>query len=737
MDRFLCKLSIFFASLALTTSVAWAQAQASSPEASATDTSASTPKADAPAAPAEESLAAPVKSAEIVLPAPDVKLIASVPADQGPLLTDKLMHQAHSAYKDKNIEALEKLVPQLSEHPLGDYAQYWLLHLQAQASMQQKAKDGSLIDDVLPLSLEMSARFARFVSEHDGQYLAERARTDWARLAARASDANTFLSLYTQLQWNQNEADLLCWKSFFDLRTHDSPSVRQQAKARLLALRTPTIEAGHKLASELLTREPNWAWTYALILMQKKYFTLTRKLIERTAIHLLPVPREELLSILAKPRNWYDRNKTNLETLSGKLLTFAALRLATVNTVLAANVAQAAQGKLPEQEQAMVWGRIGYIASVDLDPAALSYYAKAGAALNDAHRASFTYDGDQLQLWRARAALRTNDAQTLLAAIDAMTDRWAQTPAWIYWKGRALQQLDQPEQAQALLQQLVHRTDFYGLLACDALNVPYHKGQETLTPPVSPQSLEIFAAHPSLNRALRFYALELFAEGHREWNWAMRDMGPRERSELAEYAGILGISHRQIFTSMRLDKVIFSQRFPMPHRKEIELAAATAGLPASWLFAVIHQESRFIRFAKSSAGALGLMQVMPRTARWVAKKIALQNYIDGQLSRMETNLAIGSQYLKLVSDSVQGNIIMATASYNAGPKKAQTWRALLTQPVEAAIFAETIPYGETRDYVMTVAANCVQYSRYTDHPLRLTDFIGRISPQQVDVNILP
>ena len=671
---------------------------------------------------------------EIVPAAPDPKLLAAVPAPKGALLSDGAFREARKAYEAKDVDGLRALLPQLGAHPLKSYAQYWLLMLEADRKMKS-ADSGE--HEWLPLGFEMTAKLARFVIAHEDEYIGERMRTDWARMAARSGDAATFNMLRPQLVWNRNEADIVCWNAYFALKAADTVQNRSAAKSLLLSARSPQAPEVRKLADELLSREPGWSWTYALILMQKKHFTMTRELIERTAAGNLPVSRTELLAILSDPVGWLAENRSRLKKASPRTLAFASLRLLAIDTASAAEAAEAAHPRLSEQARAMLWGWIGYTAAVDLEPEALEWYARAGSALARADRGSFTYAGDQLQLWKARAALRTNDPTRILQAVSGLNGKLASSPNWIYWKAWALERTGQKAQAESLYLSIARRTDFYGLLACDALGRAYNKGAEKLEPPASTESFAIFASDAGLNRALRLYDLGMYAEGHREWNWAMREMGPRERAELAEYAAAVGAVHRTIFTSLRLDQVYFSQRFPMPHRAEIELAAASAGLPPAWLFGVIHQESRFIRLAKSSVGALGLMQVMPRTARWVAQKIALANYKDGNLTRMETNLLIGAQYLRLVADSVDGNIIMTAAGYNAGPIKAQTWRAMLPQELSAAAFAETIPYGETRDYVMRVAANCVQYSRYTENPLRLTDFIGRIAPRQIDPEVLP
>ena len=181
----------------------------------------------------------------------------------------------------------------------------------------------------------------------------------------------------------------------------------------------------------------------------------------------------------------------------------------------------------------------------------------------------------------------------------------------------------------------------------------------------------------------------------------------------------------------------FNQLYPKPFADKINRAADEAQLPQNLVFGLIRQESRFISLALSSAGARGLMQVMPSTARWVAKQTGLKGYSNSKISDIDTNLFLGTQYLRLVRENVSPNVTLATASYNAGPSKAAAWRSTLTKEVEGALFAETIPYSETRDYVMRVTANTVQYSRYTNDPIHLMDLLGRIEPVPLSGNIIP
>jgi soluble lytic murein transglycosylase len=151
-------------------------------------------------------------------------------------------------------------------------------------------------------------------------------------------------------------------------------------------------------------------------------------------------------------------------------------------------------------------------------------------------------------------------------------------------------------------------------------------------------------------------------------------------------------------------------------------------LDEAWVYGLIRQESRFIPDVKSSAGAGGLMQLMPATARWVARKIGLKEWQGSQVTQVETNINLGTWYLKHVLDTLDNHPVLASAAYNAGPGRARAWRA--EGPMEAAIYTESIPFNETRDYVKKVMSNASYYSQQFGHTLvSLKDRIGVIAPR--------
>jgi soluble lytic murein transglycosylase len=243
--------------------------------------------------------------------------------------------------------------------------------------------------------------------------------------------------------------------------------------------------------------------------------------------------------------------------------------------------------------------------------------------------------------------------------------------------------------------------------------------------------------NPGLNRALYAINIGLRAEGVREWNYTTNlhirgGMDDRALLAAADMACHFEVWDRCINTSERTKSVIdFEQRFPMPFKSAVIARTGQIGLDPAYVYGLIRQESRFIMDAKSGVGASGLMQVMPATAKWTAKKLGLYGFQPQHINDRDTNIAIGTGYLKLVLDSFEGSMPLAAAAYNAGPGRPRNWRGQTGGPVmEAAIWAENVPFNETRDYVKKVLSNTTNYAALiTGQPQSLKARLGAIGPK--------
>jgi soluble lytic murein transglycosylase len=301
-----------------------------------------------------------------------------------------------------------------------------------------------------------------------------------------------------------------------------------------------------------------------------------------------------------------------------------------------------------------------------------------------------------------------------MQAVNAMSPAEQRDPAWVYWKARALLALAPDSQDSESMRSLgreqmtsiAGQLNFYAALAAENLGQPLYFPERPM--PLTPDEREATARNPGFARALQLIGIGLRGEGVREWNYSLRGMGDRELLAAAQLACDREVWDRCINTSDRTrTEIDMSQRFPMPFRKDVVARADEVGLDPAYVYGLIRQESRFIMDARSSVGASGLMQRMPATARWTAKKIGLP-FTASLITDRDMNLRLGMNYLKLVLDDFGSSQPLATAAYNAGPGRPRKWR---DGPVlEPAIWAENVPFPETRDYVKKVLSNATYYA---------------------------
>jgi soluble lytic murein transglycosylase len=370
--------------------------------------------------------------------------------------------------------------------------------------------------------------------------------------------------------------------------------------------------------------------------------------------------------------------------------------------------------------EATAWAHLARQAALQQLPSAFDYSRRAWK-LWDHSRTSAAPPpwSSELLAWQVRAALRqpAGDAQRWLLvtrAIDALPAAERRDGAWVYWKPRAALALAPPgpggeaarAAAQAELSALAARPGFYGKLAAEELGLP-------LNPPPAPAALtaaeqEAARQHAGLRRALQLIALGLRSEGVREWNFSLRGLPERELLAAAQSACEQEVWDRCINTSERTrGEVDMHQRFPLPLREPLQARALASGLDPALLYGLIRQESRFVADIRSSVGAAGLMQLMPATARWTAKKVGLA-FRPGMVTDTQVNLQLGAAYLRRVLDDFDGSLVLATTAYNAGPSRSRRWRE--GPAIEAVAWVESIPFNETRDYVKQVLSNQVDYA---------------------------
>jgi soluble lytic murein transglycosylase len=333
---------------------------------------------------------------------------------------------------------------------------------------------------------------------------------------------------------------------------------------------------------------------------------------------------------------------------------------------------------------------------------------------------SLTARDDDLELkeWRIRAALFNQDWKEVLRSIKKLPEEEQQEDHWAYWEARALEESGHQEHANKIYDTLSQLQSYHGFLSADKLDRPYALENKPIK--VDTSILSQFEQDARLIRAHEYYQVDIAWEGRREWNSVMNGAEPEELAALAVLAERWQLFDRAIFSAGRAEqKQALTTRFPLVYQDEVDAAAQAHAIPEAWVFGVMRRESGYIRDVRSSAGAIGLMQLMPKTAKYVARLQGDSNW-RGDLTDAKTNIGFGTFYLRHVMDKFDDHQVLATASYNAGPHRVKFWLPNETMPAD--VWIDAIPYSETRRYVRAVMAYTTIYEWHlTKEPIRLRE----------------
>jgi soluble lytic murein transglycosylase len=649
---------------------------------------------------------------------------AQVPAKRSDAVSgDAAVLAARQAAASGDRARLAAAVAGIGEHPLQSYGEFWTLQLRLRSERGDTAA-------------ALDAAVADFLARHPRTYVADRIRLEWLLNLGARQQFELLLRERPGLVWG-DDAQLRCYESLARYVTQGRPAaVAAAARALLLITRESATEGCAALADELIAAGELSPWTRVRALVEHNQLASARR-----AAAALPAGEAAMAAqILEQPARWLATHERRLGRKEAEAALLALSQLARDDPEKAAHFAAALNLHFTPEQRGIAWGRIGHMAAVKLMPEALAWYRHGGALVGVAPG---TARADEVLEWQVRAALRAGDWPTVRATIERMPAPLAEDPAWIYWHGRALAAAGNREAAQIQFARIADRFEFYGKLAAEELGRPI-----VLPPaaaPVTAEELAQMESNAGLRRALKFYELGLRIEGHREWNWQLGvandggRMTDRQMLAAAEFARRKGVIDRMISTSDRTrEEFDFTQRFPAPYRELLEAHSRAVGLEPTWVYGLIRQESRFIEDIRSSAGAQGLMQLMPATARYVARKVGMNDFTPARVTDVDVNLRLGTSYLKMVLDDLDGHPALATAAYNAGPGRPRAWRASLQRAVEGAIFAETIPFNETRDYVKKVMSNAVYYAAlFEDRAQSLKARLGVVTPKPAGSTQLP
>jgi soluble lytic murein transglycosylase len=598
---------------------------------------------------------------------------------------DKVFLELREASKNNDASKAKDLGQKLSKYDIADYVAYF----QIKPRLFDKGgapRAETTADDAVE----------QFLKRYSGTALADRLRNDWLLVLGKRKDWSNFDREYAQFVLDDDT----------------------QVKCYALQSRLAKGESANVLASEVKN-----------ILLDSRNFgdacpDLVNSIYKANGFSKYEVATFSRMAV-----------ENNFETLANRFdvtdPVADIVRSARKSPEVAFRDFDKKAWRTNKENTAAAWGAIGQYLAKKLDPNALKAF-KSQHELGHHHLLT-----PETQEWKVRAALRVGDWRIVKETIDHMTSSVKKRdPAWTYWYARAQKELGDESLAKESLQTLIDQYHFYGQLAREDLGMKIYVPKRV---PAEETLVKQMSSNKSFARAARFYDMSMRFEGNREWNWELRGLSDKQLIAVAEHAKRIGLYDRAVNTADRTKlEHDFSLRYPTPFKESLAPIAGSIGLDTNWAYGLIRQESRFIMNARSHVGASGLMQVMPATGKYVAKKIGMNNFKPSQLDDMKVNLTLGSNYLNMVLQDLDGSWTLASAAYNAGPGRPKMWREKLPRAVEGAIFAETIPFNETRGYVKNVLANASYYTALSSNNApSLKQNLGTVSPKAAVLSELP
>jgi soluble lytic murein transglycosylase len=585
---------------------------------------------------------------------------------------------ARQAYNERDADELAEFSSRLhnQNYLLAPYVDYWRLLLLLETASTDEVRD--------------------FLTRYEEFPFANRVRIEWLKKLGKRGEWQTF---FEELPRTTGEdAMVSCYAALGKAASGDSKALNE---ARPLwfspnmqpdgcnALYDAMIKAGELTTDDI--------WERVRLALAEGKITVAKAVAQR-------IPQFEASSlkffdtVYENPQRVLEKKTFTTKTRLGRELNLYAIeRISRSQPELALKVWQELKSGYSEQDQHYLWGRMALHAARRHDPLALDWFGYAqGTELSR----------DQVA-WKARSALRAKNWEILKDVIEGMPADMRDEPSWQYWYGRVLKETGQVVQANKVWLPLSRERTYYGLLAEEEL------GEIISVPPVSYKATaeDIRGAQniPGIQRALELHRLDMRWESRSEWAKAMQNLSDQQLIAAAEVAFREEWYDIAINTAEKTKATHdFVMRYPTPYRDIMDTYVHENDLDEAWVYGLIRQESRFISYARSGVGAQGLMQVMPATAKWIAKRLGMEGYNHGMISQLDTNIQFGTHYLRYALDKMGGQPLMATAAYNAGPSRALRWAP--AEPMEGAIYAETIPFSETRNYVQKVMGNAYFYA---------------------------
>lgn len=620
-----------------------------------------------------------------------------------PLARQREMFQrAQTALNENRLDEFNSLRSRLKRYPLYGYLEY--------AELRKN------------LAGAAPERIEAFVATYRDQPIADRLYVAWLQNLVDGGDWKTFLAHYRP----QSSVALQC--HYLRARLDQTPAERAAILEQALPLWLvgysqpkscdPVFEALDKAG--LLNRDRRW---------------------ERIRL-AFDAGRTSIAQYVAKPlpeadRLWVDRweqmHRKPAETLRQPWIADARADTATpLNTIVVHGLKRLARAD-PEEAWRLLQALPAPSRPADADYADVVHDIALFGALNqvpDAGRWLAAVPGSAtdaaIATWRVRDALLNRDWNKALLWIDALDLDARNSPEWTYWRAYALSAAGDEQQARPLYEQVMNERNYYGFLAADHLDRAYSMNNERIA--FDENVIAALEQSPGLVRARELLRLDMRLDARREWQAAIAGLDDDKLAYAAEIARRWGWHDRAIATAANArywsDLIL---RFPLAHQDAIETNADRYAIDPALIYGVVRQESAFMEDARSRVGAMGLMQLMPATARLTARAAGLRYRGSDGLLEPDYNIRLGSAYFRRMLDRFDNSPVLAASAYNAGPHRVDRWLPA-DGTLPADLWLLRIPIRETHGYVQNVLAYATVFDWRTQRsPTRMSSRMPPVS----------
>lgn len=612
---------------------------------------------------------------------------------------DDAFLRARSLYQQRQLNELKQVADKLDaeQYLLTPYARYWQL--------------------LLNLNDAQDADFESFLQQYPKLPFSEKVKSEWLKQLAKRQQWDKFFQLYQT--YTQEDSAVLCLALLGRVAQNDPLALVEGREIWLEQYDWPSscmplFDAMQQ--QQVLTQEDVW---------KKLRSSLREQQISTAKLTLARLPaissaqQKKFERYTQAPQEIF-KNPSKPDTrLERELAIYAIARMAKRDWPQTQKILSKIQPALNPEEQHYLNIRLATAAAFRLDESALTAFEKLEAGAEEGKL------DEQALAWKARAALRMKQWDSLLSSVREMPKKMQEEAAWRYWLARAYKEKREIAKANQIFVTLAKERNFYGVLAEEEMGDVMRAASQQYTP--TEAELETMKAMPAVQRALELERIGLRWESRAEWSFLIKGMTDQQLLTAAELASRQGWLDVAINTAEKTQQLHNDNlRYPLPYREVVENFSRHQKLDTAWVYGLSRQESRFNLNARSGVGASGMMQVMPATAKWIAKRNGWKDVRADNLHELDTNIKLGTYYLRYTLDSFSGQTPMATAAYNAGPSRVRAWAS--AQPIEGAIYAETIPILETRLYVQKVMVNTYFYAqRLGKQGPSLKQLLGKVS----------